>query len=409
VARKDDPAQARVGTFVRKWRIDRLLDSGGMAAVFAATHRNGNRVAIKLLHPELGSSKEIRDRFLREGYVANKVGHPGAVVVLDDDHTDDGAVFLVMELLEGESLEERMRRTGPLTAVETLYVADQILDVLVAAHANGIVHRDIKPANVYVTTQGVIKLLDFGLARLRDTEAYMTTTRDGIVVGTVAFMAPEQAAAKTQRVDARADQWAVAALMFHLLTGRHVHEGKTMVEKVMAAANQPARSIRLFAPYLPDSFVALVDRALSFHREHRFPDTFSMQIAVRECYAEMLSTADGSSAPSSGYEPLYEPPTPMYEAPERSLEEIQEVETLEPDALEEERPPVFDRLAERTPVQIADRQVVVRDDGSLQSVDREVEPDPLESGLHLEGDTDEETRVFQSARMPLDPYANRRR
>jgi serine/threonine protein kinase len=402
VGRQDDPAQARVGTFVRKWRIDRLLDSGGMAAVYAATHRNGNRVAIKLLHPHLAETKDVRDRFLREGYVANKVGHPGAVVVLDDDRTDDGAVFLVMELLEGETLEARTKRSGAFTAVETLYVADQILDVLVAAHQNGIVHRDIKPANVYITQQGTIKLLDFGLARLRETEAYLSTTRDGIVVGTVAFMSPEQAAAKTEHVDARADQWAVGALMFHLLTGRHVHEGRTMVEKVLAAANQPARSLQLFAPHLPASYIALVDRALAFRREQRFPDTFAMQVAVRHVYAEMQTPAS-EAAPShyspayEAAEPIYEPPTPIYEPPP------EDIETLEPDLLEEHHS-VFDRLAERTPVQIAEGQVLVRDDGSLQSVDREVQHDPLESGLQSE--VDDETRVYQSVR--LDPYANRR-
>src|SRR5580692_8890495 len=104
-------AEARVGqTLNNKWRIDRVLDLGGMAAVFAATHRNGKRVAIKMLHPQVAANESIRKRFLREGYVANRVEHRGAVQVLDDDKTADGAVFIVMELLEGDSFEQRMGR-----------------------------------------------------------------------------------------------------------------------------------------------------------------------------------------------------------------------------------------------------------------------------------------------------------
>lgn len=106
-------AQARVGRVLRdKWRLDALLGLGGMAAVYAATHRNGKRGAIKLLHTELSVDTDVRARFLREGYVANKVGHPGAVAVLDDDTADDGSVFLVMELLEGESVDARAQRFG---------------------------------------------------------------------------------------------------------------------------------------------------------------------------------------------------------------------------------------------------------------------------------------------------------
>ncbi|HEY2514825.1 MAG TPA: protein kinase, partial [Polyangiaceae bacterium] len=144
-------ALARVGTVVReKWRLDRLLGVGGMAAVFAAMHRNGNRVAIKMLHRDLADVGELRTRFLREGYLANAVEHPGAVSVLDDDATADGTVFLVMELLEGETLERRWERNGrQLPVLEVLSAVDGLLDVLAAAHAKGLVHRDVKPENVF--------------------------------------------------------------------------------------------------------------------------------------------------------------------------------------------------------------------------------------------------------------------
>src|SRR5208282_3560858 len=171
VTRVSDPmvmrAQVRVGQVLKeKWRLDGLLGVGGMAAVYAATHRNGSRVAIKLLHPELSTHHEVRTRFLREGYVANAVGHEGAVRITDDDVAEDGSAFLVMELLDGETLEDRrIRSGGQLNEDEVLSVADQLLDVLIAAHAKGVIHRDLKPDNVFITRTGQVKLLDYGIAR----------------------------------------------------------------------------------------------------------------------------------------------------------------------------------------------------------------------------------------------------
>jgi serine/threonine-protein kinase len=121
-------AEARLGTILReKWRLDRVLGVGGFGAVYAATHRAGKRVAVKMLHPQLSQDHEIRKRFLREAYAANAVEHPGAVSVLDDDVTEDGAAFLVMDLLEGETLQARRKRKGgALPAGEVLSVVDQV-------------------------------------------------------------------------------------------------------------------------------------------------------------------------------------------------------------------------------------------------------------------------------------------
>jgi serine/threonine-protein kinase len=335
-------AKARIGTTLRKWRVDRLIDVGGMAAVYAATHRNTNRVALKILHPQLSQHEDVRERFLREGYVANSVEHPGAVSVLDDDVTPDGAPFLVMELLEGESLQSRLERPPPLALADTIFVAEQLLDVLAAAHDKNIVHRDIKPANVYLTNKGTVKLLDFGLARVRDSEAYLQTTRDGIVMGTAAFMAPEQAHAQTELVDPRADQWAVGALVFYLLTGKYVHEGKTMLDRILAAARTPARSLATVAPQLPASLVAIVDRSLAFRKEARFPDTRAMRDAMHEVATslgiarESVRDSRTSSSSSSKRIPLPRP----------------ESVTLDPAELVDERS-IATRLMEKTPVALA--------------------------------------------------------
>src|SRR5260221_3817473 len=206
-----------------KWQIGRLLGVGGMSTVYEAVHRNGRRVAVKILHPELCLSERARQRFLREGYIANRVGHPGAVTILDDGVADDGTVFLVLELLHGQTLGDRLRRMGQLPSGEVLACADRVLDVLAAAHGHGIVHRDIKPENLFLTYERTLKVLDFGIASVRELSAAgFEATRSGAALGTPAFMAPEQADGRGAPLDHRADLWALGATMFTLLTGRHV-------------------------------------------------------------------------------------------------------------------------------------------------------------------------------------------
>jgi eukaryotic-like serine/threonine-protein kinase len=280
-------AESRVGQVVKKWTIDRLLDVGGMAAVFLATHRNGNQVAIKMLHPQFSGEGEAKERFLREGYAANKVGHPGALRVLDDDVTSDGAAFIVMELLRGQSMESRLAEKGVLDPLEAFWIADQALDVLAAAHAAGIVHRDIKPANLYLTDTGEVKVLDFGFARVREATQKNGITREGIVIGTVSFMAPEQASAKHDLIDGRADLFSVGATLFAALTGRVIHEGETPIDRLMSAMRKPAPSLAAHAPELPPEVVAVVDKSLRFARDERYPDARSMQADVRRVFTEL--------------------------------------------------------------------------------------------------------------------------
>ena len=143
----------RVGTTLRgKWRLDALIGLGGMAAVYAGTHRNGQRAAIKVLHEEYARDQKVSERFLMEGYVANRVGHPGCVSVLDDDVSESGEPFLVMELLEGETLRDFWKRIGRrVPPIDVLKIAAQILDCLEACHAQGVIHRDLKPANIFLT------------------------------------------------------------------------------------------------------------------------------------------------------------------------------------------------------------------------------------------------------------------
>jgi len=303
-------ARARVGTVLKqKWRLDKLLGVGGMAAVYAATHRNKKRAAIKMLHPELSLDANIRERFLREGYVANSVGQRGAVTVDDDDVSDEGLAFLVMELLDGETIEQRWRRKGRLLSPhEALSIMEQLLETLAAAHSRGIVHRDLKPENMFLTREGVVKILDFGIARVRELSP-LSTTLSGGPMGTPAFMAPEQARGRWDDVDARSDLWAVGATLYTLLTGEFVHEGETVNETLAMAGRRPARSIAELRDDLHPALVRFIDRALSYDKAARFQDATKMQHGLRLAYAEMqgqdvsraaqLSVPDLESIPSS--------------------------------------------------------------------------------------------------------------
>jgi serine/threonine-protein kinase len=290
-------AQLRLGETLRgKWRLDVLLGIGGMATVYAATHRNGSRAAVKILHPELSLNAQLRGRFLREGYVANAVAHEGAVRVIDDDVAEDGSLFLVTELLDGETLEDRrIRFGGVLPEAEVLLIADQVLDVLAAAHARGIVHRDLKPENVFLTRAGQVKVLDFGIARLRELTTQSTATRAGMTLGTPAYMSPEQARGLWDEVESRSDIWACGATMFHLLSGRYVHEGRTPNEQLLSAMTKDAAPCSSVSPRVGPAVGTVVDRALAFDRERRWPDARSMQRAVRSAYFQRHGAALGSA------------------------------------------------------------------------------------------------------------------
>jgi serine/threonine-protein kinase len=283
----DDTTEAavRVGRTLRdKWHLDTLIDVGGMAAVYAATHRNGMRGAVKILHRHRSLDADIAARFRREGYIANKVAHPNAVTVLDDDVDDDGSVFLVMELLEGTTLRERAG-DGTLRPDEVLLVVDQLLDVLAAAHDLEIIHRDIKPDNVFVTAEGQVKILDFGIARLSEPSAVgHSATMAGLPMGSPAFMSPEQARGRWDLVDAQSDVWSVGATMFTLLAGQDVHIRGTVPELLAAIFSEPARSLATVLPACHPALVDIVDRALQLRLADRWPDARAMQTAVREAY-----------------------------------------------------------------------------------------------------------------------------
>lgn len=279
-------ARDHVGKVVRgKYTLDAVLGVGGMAVVFRATHRNRHEFALKMLLPELSRDRDVLARFLREGYAANSVKHPGAVRVLDDDVAEDGAAYVVMELLDGVSVEELCERAGgtlPIPIAVALGV--QLLDVLAAAHEAGVVHRDVKPGNLFVTRDGQVKVLDFGIARVRALVASggPTATQSGVTMGTPAFMSPEQAMGKSD-LDGQADVWAAGATLFTLISGALVHDAETPAQLVVHAATRSARSLAM-AEHVPIQLTSTVDRALAFDKDARWASAAEMRDALVEGY-----------------------------------------------------------------------------------------------------------------------------
>jgi serine/threonine-protein kinase len=349
----DSRSQERVGSVLNeKWTLERLLGIGGMAAVYAARHRNGARAAVKVLHADLSRHREVRERFLREGYAANRVEHPSAVKVMDDDVVaggpDAGTAYLVMELLEGESLQDRLERGPPVGEREFLGIAETVLDVLESAHANGVVHRDLKPENLFlVRGEGDdlprVKVLDFGLARLLDGQ---TITSYGLALGTPSFMSPEQAAGRIDEIDGRTDLFALAATGFRLRTGRRIHEGSNPVELVGKMAHFAAPKIEVFSPEVNRSFARVIDRALEFRREDRYANAVEMREDVRKAMAEIdgVARTEIALSPPASVPPRSSPPPPVTPRP---LPPLPPEATMEVSERELEPPPVLHTLPRR--------------------------------------------------------------
>jgi eukaryotic-like serine/threonine-protein kinase len=296
----------RVGTVLgRKWRIEERLGAGSSAAVYRAQHWNtGRKVAVKVLHADVARSAQSRSRFLREGRLANGVKHAGVVDVIDDGETDDGCPFLIMELLEGETLDQRRKATpgGRLAPREAVNACLAVLDVLAAAHEAGIVHRDVKPQNVFLTKSGQTKLLDFGVAGAAEQRGgtgeggrglgSSSSTRTGTGLGTPLFMAPEQITG-SRAIDAHADLWGVGATLYFLVAGAFPFE-RILPAEYVAATRAPPPRLDKIVPGLPTGIADVVERALAFEPSNRWPDARTMFAALARERAGLAATRDAS-------------------------------------------------------------------------------------------------------------------
>ncbi len=267
-----------------KWRLDELLGVGGMAAVYAATERTGKRVAVKLLHAYFVDDPGVRRRFLREGYAANRVKHPAVISARADGVAEGGVPFLVLDLFDGQPLDHVIDQERRLPPRRVLHIAEQVLDALIAAHAEGVLHRDLKPDNLILDEDDTVRVVDFGIAYLEDTGPGPRMTVQGCAMGTPGFMAPEQASGDWDAVNETTDLWALGATMFTLLTGRDVFIGGPNAV-LLATVTRRAPALRTLAPDVPPSVAAIVDRALAFEPEERWQSAQAMQLAVRSVLA----------------------------------------------------------------------------------------------------------------------------
>jgi serine/threonine-protein kinase len=276
-----------IGSVVNgKYRLTRLLGDGGMGSVYEAEHAVlGTRVAIKVLHPELARRTGLVERFLQEARVAAQIRSPHVVHVTDVDRTPDGHAYIVMDLLEGEPLStvlDRQHKLGIGTACE---YALQILVALEAAHALGVIHRDLKPENVFVTFAAgrpVLKLIDFGIAKLRRAELpQKKLTVAGVVMGTAEYMAPEQARS-ADKVDGRADIYAAGVMLYEMLAGARPVSGEDARVIALKVEHGDVVPLVKVAPEVPGELAGLVHRAMAARPELRFATATEMRLALEK-------------------------------------------------------------------------------------------------------------------------------
>ena len=281
-----------IGTTVdRRYLLKREIARGGAGAVFEAEHVYTKRsVALKLLLPEQRSAAEPRARLLREALALTAARHPGVVAALDAGETEDGTPYLVLELLEGRSLEGILAVRRRIGAAEVAWVGAAVCEALAAAHRRGIIHRDIKPSNVFVARdeQGreVVKVFDFGVARVPSEKKKLT--QDGALLGTPEYMAPEQLLAR--EVDGRTDLYALGVTLYECLAGVVPFEGN-FGEVLLKSSTEPVPPLRQKVPTLSPEFAAVIERALAREPDARFSDALALAAALRKAAP---ATAPGS-------------------------------------------------------------------------------------------------------------------
>jgi eukaryotic-like serine/threonine-protein kinase len=337
---RDERAEDAIGRILGSYKLLQVIGRGGMGRVYLAEHvRLGRRVALKLLRPEYAVKRDAVARFFQEAKAVNKIRHRNIVDVTDFVELDDGTTFIIMELLEGASLGKLYRTNGAMQTPRLLSILAQVCDALDAAHSVGIVHRDLKPDNIFVVGDGaggeLAKLLDFGVAKLlgkadeEDSEDEGWHTAAGSVVGTPAYMSPEQAGGL--EVDARSDVYSLGAIMYELLCGVPLFQGKSFGDFVVKHMNErpiPPRETaggRTLEPELEK----VILRCVSKRREDRFESAGALRdalVGTLGVYDTGLTSARSIAAGiasslaafSSGVQSGIHPTTPMPSRPSLS-------------------------------------------------------------------------------------------
>ena len=314
----NEAASELVGRRIGSYSIRKLLGSGGMGVVFLADDLRLNRkVGLKLLHENLASDDERRRRFEFEARSASGLNHPNILTIFEFGETD-GFHYLVTEYVAGDTLR-KLISSGELSLMRSLSIAEQIAFALSSAHAAGIVHRDIKPENIMVRTDGIVKVLDFGLAKLLDDqfsparsigdpEQYARTralvkTNPGMVMGTVSYMSPEQS--RGVDTDARTDLWSLGAVLYEMLTGSVPFVEETMSDSIAAILTKEPRPLSDFDVDLPASLQPILQKALAKDRSARYQTSFGLMTDLRAARREIENSgefllSDGPRAGKNG-------------------------------------------------------------------------------------------------------------
>ena len=306
--------QITEGTLLgEKYRIVRMLGAGGMGTVYEAVREDLARmpVAIKVLHGKLAGRPDLLKRFRREAELIATVHHPNIVSIVDFVLDDSGPCFLVMELLEGLTLAQAIAK-GPFSEQRCAFVASQMLDALTAAHEANIIHRDLKPENVFLTRisniPDVVKLLDFGIAKVVSDDAATKLTDTGTVLGTPAYMAPEYA--RGEKSDARGDIYSLGCVMYEALATRQPFVAANYNALLFALQEKEPEDLRSLRSDVTREMSAVIQRAMSKNPADRFPSARAM----RESLNPWVADARHGSAPS----PLESAPTEEARSPKKS-------------------------------------------------------------------------------------------
>lgn len=273
------------------YQITSRIGEGGMGAVYKAVHqRMGRTVALKILRPDLQQNEHLLQRFDREVRAAARLSHPHIVTALDA-REEQGVHFLITEFVDGTDLDAAVRLNGPLSIREAIECILQAADGLEYAHAQGVVHRDIKPANLLRDSDGTVKILDMGLARIDmdDDPTAVDLTKSGVILGTAAYMAPEQAR-NTRRADARSDIYSLGCTLYFLLTGRPVFCAETSVDTILSHINEPVPALSESRLGIPPQLEQAFRRMVAKQADERF-QTATEVIAALE---DVLSSQDWS-------------------------------------------------------------------------------------------------------------------
>ena len=286
-----------------RYRLDHLLGEGGMGVVWAATHTlTGKRVAIKLLKADVASPELLR-RFVREASAASAVRHPNVVEIHDIVSLDDGSPALVMDLLEGETLAQRLARRGPMPLIELAAMMTPVVSAVGTVHAAGLIHRDLKPDNIFLAELGDGRIepmvLDFGIAKVLPLSKGMSDSNDlsssGAMLGTPFYMAPEQALGERD-LDVRADVWSLGVILYECSSGRKPVSGETLGQVIKLLTTGEIPSLEQLVPGLPREFVALVTGMLQRDRQRRTSDLREPFRLLREWSGSSARGSDAANA-----------------------------------------------------------------------------------------------------------------